>query len=207
MLHVGVFVVGHKGKRCPIYLLIALNKVPPFTYCAVDLFGPWHIKEGRRDLKRYGVLFTCLSCRAVHVDTVNSFETDSFINCLRRFIAIRRPMRQLRCDRGTNFVGAERELREALQEMDEGRVGDFLLKQNCDYFPFKMNVPSASHMGGVWERQIRSVRNVLDSLLLKHGSQLNDESLRTFLLEAGAIVNSRPLPVDNILMTLCLSHH
>ena len=31
----------------------------PFTYCGIDYFGPWHIK-GRKELKRYGVLFTCL---------------------------------------------------------------------------------------------------------------------------------------------------
>jgi len=59
-----------------------------------------------------------------------------------------------------------------------------------------MNVPSASHMGGVWERQIRSVRNVLSALLESNGSQLDDESLSTLLCEAEAIVNGRPLTVD-----------
>ena len=53
-------------------------------------------------------------------------------------------------------------------------------------------------MGGVWERQIRSVRNVLITLLHIHGKQLDDESLRTFLYESDPIVNSRPLTVDNI---------
>ena len=61
-----------------------------------------------------------------------------------------------------------------------------------------MNVPAASHMGGAWERQIRSVQNVLSSLLLKHSEQLNDESLRTFLHESAAVVNSRPISVDNL---------
>ena len=70
--------------------------------------------------------------------------------------------------------------------------------KNCDLIGFKMNFPAASHMGGAWERQIRSVRNVLSSLLLKHGEQLNDESLRTFLHESAAVVNSRPLSVDNV---------
>ena len=87
-----------------------LEPAPPFTYCAVDLFGPWYIKEGRKELKRYGVLFTCLACRADHVETTNSLSTDSFINCLRRFLSIRGPIRTLRSDRGTNFVGAEHEL-------------------------------------------------------------------------------------------------
>ncbi|XP_053388583.1 uncharacterized protein LOC128551695 [Mercenaria mercenaria] len=66
-----------------------LEPSPPFTYCAVDYFGPFYVKEGRKEMKRYGVLFTCLTCRAVHVETATSLETDSFINCLRRFIAIR----------------------------------------------------------------------------------------------------------------------
>ena len=171
---------------------------PPFTYCAVDLFGPWYIKEGRRELKRYGVLFTCMACRAVHVETANSLSTDSFINCLRRFFAIRGPIRQLRSDRGSNFVGAERELRLAISELDEDGIRQFLLKENCDYFGFKMNVPVASHMGGIWERQIRSVRNVMSYLLHEHGRQLDDESLRTFLYEASAIVNSRPLSTETI---------
>ena len=61
-----------------------------------------------------------------------------------------------------------------------------------------MNVPSASHMGGIWERQIRSVRNVLSSLLFHHGLQLDDESLRTFMCETAAIVNSRPLSVQDL---------
>lgn len=177
-----------------------LEPAPPFTYCAVDLFGPFIVKEGRKELKRYGVLFTCLLCRAVHVETCNSLETDSFINCLRRFFAIRGPIRQLRSDRGTNFVGTENELKNALNELDDERIRQYLLQENCDcdVFNFKLNVPSSSHMGGVWERQIRSVRNVLATLLYKHGTQLDDESLRTFLCESAAIVNSRPLTVDNV---------
>ena len=83
-------------------------------------------------------------------------------------------------------------------ELDVEYVSQFLLKENCDLIDFKMNVPSASHMGGVWERQIRSVRNVMSNLLHQHASQLDDESLRTFLYEAAAIVNSRPLTIDSL---------
>ena len=107
-----------------------LEPAPPFTYCAVDLFGPWYIKEGRKELKRYGVLFTCLACRAVHVETTNSLSTDSFINCLRRFLSFHGPIRTLRSDRGTNFVGAEHELRDAVSELDETSIRQFLLGEN-----------------------------------------------------------------------------
>lgn len=175
-----------------------LESTPPFTYCAVDYFGPFVVKEGRKELKRYGVLFTCMASRAIHLEIANSLETDSFINALRRFISRRGPIRQLRSDQGTNFVGARRELKEALAEMDQQKIKTKLLEEQCDWFSFKMNVPAASHMGGVWERQIRSVRNVLSSLLQDNGRQLDDESLRTLMCEAEAIVNSRPLTVNQL---------
>ena len=175
-----------------------LDPAPPFSYCGVDYFGPFYVKEGRKELKRYGVVFTCFTSRAVHLEVANSLDTDSFINALRRFICIRGPIRHLRSDRGTNFIGAESELQKAVSEMDDERIAEFLRNEGCDYFKFKMNVPHASHMGGVWERQIRTVRNILASLLCNMGKQLDDESLRTFICEVTAIINSRPLSVENI---------
>ena len=95
-----------------------LEPAPPFTNCAVDYFGPFVIKEGRKGLKRYGVLFTCMASRAVHIEVAASFETDLFINALRRFLSQRGPIQQLRSDQGTNFVGAKKELKDALRELD-----------------------------------------------------------------------------------------
>ncbi|KAK3749645.1 hypothetical protein QZH41_014860, partial [Actinostola sp. cb2023] len=106
-----------------------VEQVPPFSYSAVDYFGPFVIKERRSELKRYGVLFTCLLSRGVHLETANSLDTSSFINALRRFLARRGPVRQIRCDQGTNFVGARNELKAALTEMDEIRVSEYLLEQ------------------------------------------------------------------------------
>ena len=176
----------------------SLEPTPSFTYCAVDYFGPFIIKEGRKELKRYGVLFTCMASRAVHIETANSLKTDAFINALRRFICRRGPFRQLRSDQGANFVGASTELAQALAEMDQEKIRTKLLEEQCDCISFKMNVPAASHMGGVWERQIRSAQTVLSSLLQKNGKQLDAESLRTLMCEAEAIVNSRPLTVSQL---------
>ncbi|XP_047483301.1 uncharacterized protein LOC125035146 [Penaeus chinensis] len=175
-----------------------LEPAPPFTYCGIDYFGPFFVKEGRKEVKRYGVLFTCMASRAIHLETANTLETDSFLSAYKRFIGRRGPVRQLRSDQGTNFVGAKNELQQCLQEMDQEKLKGELLKENCDWITFEMNIPHASHMGGVWERQIRTVRNILTALLYHHGRQLDDESLRTFMVEAETIVNSRPLTVDNI---------
>ena len=107
-------------------------------------------------------------------------------------------VRQMRSDQGTMFIGARTELREALAEMDQTLVQEYLLRNGCDWIPFKLNVPHASHMGGVWERQIQTVRRVMEPLLKSVGGQLDDEALRTFLTEAEAIINSRPLTTQNL---------
>ena len=161
----------------------------PFTHVGVDLFGPFHIKCGRKECKRYGILFTCLSCRAIHLEVAASLETDSFLNGLRRFVARRGQVQSISCDNGTNLVGAERELYKAVRESDD-KIRRLLLSSEIEW---RFNPPHASHMGGVWERQIRSVRSVLSNLLKQFGSQLDDESLHTLMCEAESIVNSRPL--------------
>lgn len=171
-----------------------VDPAPPFTYAGVDFFGPLYVKDKRSERKRWGVLFTCLSSRAIHLEVSNTLSTDSFINALRRFVARRGPVRQLRCDRGTNFVGAKNELDAALAELNTKTVKDHLLQdKNCDWIEFKFNVPQASHMGGIWERMVKSVKTVLTTLMNQHGNRLDDELLATLLTEVEAVVNSRPL--------------
>lgn len=85
------------------------------------------------------------------------------------------------------------EVKAALKEMDAERVTAFLSEKQCE---FVMNVPHASHTGGVWERQIRTIRSVPNVIFALHPGRLYDSSLRAFLYEAIMIVNSRPLTVD-----------
>ena len=87
-----------------------LTPAPPFTYTGMDVFGPFYIKEGRKELKRWGLIFTCLASCAIHLESLNAMTTDSFLNALRRFINRRGKVRKLRSDQGTNFVGAKNEL-------------------------------------------------------------------------------------------------
>ena len=119
---------------------------PPFTFCGMDVFGPFVVKERRTEIKRYGLIFTCLTSRAVHLEMAYSLSTDAFIHTLRKFIAIRGPIRILRCDNGTNFVGANKELARSLESIQSPDMKNFALHHNCD-IEFRMNPPSASHMG------------------------------------------------------------
>ncbi|XP_053960590.1 uncharacterized protein LOC128864857 [Anastrepha ludens] len=56
---------------------------------------------------------------------------------------------------------------------------------------WKFNPPAAPHMGGAWERLIRTTKAVLYKI--SPSQRFSDESLRSALLEVEMIINSRPL--------------
>lgn len=161
---------------------------PPFTNTGVDLFGPFMVKRGRSECKRYGVIFTCLTVRAVHLEVCNDLSTDSFLLALRRFLARRGTPERIRSDNGTNFVGTKNELTEQIKLWNQQQINDFSLQKNIKWI---FNSPYSSHHGAAWERLIRSIRRILTSLL--NQQTLTDESLITFMCEVEWILNSRPL--------------
>ncbi|XP_070177906.1 uncharacterized protein [Littorina saxatilis] len=159
-------------------------------------------KRGYRDdcvkvmtLILYGLIVTCFASRAIHIETLDDMSSDSFINALRIVVSMRGNISRIWCDKGTNFVGACNEFKLAWKEMDSERLTSKMLESKCE---FKFNPPAASHMGGVWERQIRTIRSILNGLLRRSGQRLTTSSLRTFLYEVMAIVNSRPLSVESL---------
>ncbi len=166
-----------------------LEVCPPFTYVGLDVFGPWSIvtrrtRGGQAESKRWAMMFSCLSSRAVHIELIESMDTSSCINALRRFFALRGPAKQLQSDCGTNFVGACKEL-----EVDKS-VQRYLSEKGCSW---SFRPPHASHMGGAWERMIGVARRILDSMLLQQKSRLTHEVLSTLMAEVTAIINARPL--------------
>ena len=56
-------------------------------------------------------------------------------------------------------------------------------------------------MGGSWERLIRTVRSVLSVLLQEHGSQLDDEALRTLMTEAENVLTAARSPLKTDVTT------
>ena len=161
---------------------------PPFTYVGVDYFGPFNVKYRRGTVKRYGCLFTCLVTRAVHIEIAHSLDSDGFIMALHRFMARRGKPSKIVSDNGTNFVGAEKELADEVKTINSKRLRDEMLMEAIDW---QFIPPHAPHMGGVWERIVKSVKNVLRQLV---GNRLlNDEELLTFMAEVEKILNDRPL--------------
>jgi hypothetical protein len=115
-------------------------------------------------------------------------DTSSFLQALFRFISRRGPVLTITCDNGSNFVGAERELADAMKSWNEKQVDNELKHKGIQW---SFNPPTASNMGGCWERHIRSVRKILKGLC--NEQKLTDETLLTLLTQVEGIMNSRPI--------------
>jgi len=160
---------------------------PAFYSCGIDCFGPLQVKVGRRTEKKWGLLFKCLTTRAVHLEVLSSLDSDAFLMALRRFIARRGKPHELYSDQGTNFRGGEKELKEAFSNLSP----DLQQQLAAQQISFHFNPPAAPHFGGTWEREIRSVKSAFYTTI---GSQtVSEEVLMTVLIEVEAILNSIPL--------------
>ncbi|XP_065095811.1 uncharacterized protein LOC135717614 [Ochlerotatus camptorhynchus] len=188
----------HASPKPPImadlpHLLAVFS--PPFTHTGLDFFGPIEVSVGRRIEKRWGMLATCLTIRAIHIEVVHSLSSDSCIMAIRNFIARRGTPRRIYSDRDTNFIGALRQLEEAATVVNVDEVmKEFVTAETT----WSFNPPLAPHMGGSWERLISSVKRNLQKI--KPPRNPTDEVLRNLLVEVENIINSRPLahvPVDD----------
>ncbi|XP_055632443.1 uncharacterized protein LOC129772934 [Toxorhynchites rutilus septentrionalis] len=162
--------------------------VRPFTHSGVDYFGPILVKQGRSLVKHWVALFTCLSIRAIHLEIVHSLTTQSCVMAIRRFIARRGAPETFYSDNGTNFIGANNLLKGQLRAVNEHCAATFTNART----KWQFNPPSAPHMGGAWERLVRSVKTAM-ATISDHPHHPSDEVLETVALEAEAVVNSRPL--------------
>ena len=133
-----------------------------FSNVGVDYFGPFTVKIGRRNRKRWCCLFTCLTVRAVHIEIVSKLDTDCCLNAIMRFIARRGKPVKMISDNGTNFIRAEKELAEFIAAWNKVRIEEHLIQQGIRW---KFNPPAAPHFRGVWERLVRSCKKAMYAVL------------------------------------------
>ncbi|XP_070569455.1 uncharacterized protein [Ptychodera flava] len=107
------------------------------------------VKRGRVTEKRYGAIFTCMATRAVHLEVACSLDTDSCINAIRRFIARRGQVRSIRSDNGTNFVAADKELKESIRRWNQEKIAEMLHQQDIKWEFNPKQVPTLEEYGSV----------------------------------------------------------
>ncbi|XP_031553331.1 uncharacterized protein LOC116290441 [Actinia tenebrosa] len=135
-----------------------------FARTAVDFGGPFITIQGRgqRRAKRYLCLFTCLTSRAVHLEIAFGLDTDSFLNAFYRMASRRGLPEEMISDNGTNFVGADRELRELVEKLDKNKIASSTANRGVKWH---FNPPLAPHFGGVHETMIKAAKRGICDIL------------------------------------------
>lgn len=134
--------------------------IRPFTNVGMDYFGPLEITVGRHTEKRWGVIYTCLSIRAIHLELVNSLTTDSCIRSLMMFSARRGQPQRIYSDNATNFHGANNALVAEMKNIDTSQLINRMQHIQWFFVP-----PGSPHFGGAWERLIRTVKSNLYAII------------------------------------------
>ncbi|XP_062541407.1 uncharacterized protein LOC134209436 [Armigeres subalbatus] len=155
----------------------------PFHSVGIDYLGPIEVNVGRRKEKRWVAVFTCLAIRAIHLEVAASLSTQSCLMAIRRFSCRRGVPGEIFSDNATCFKGADNEMKIIFGECAEKVVNATTA--------WHFNPPAAPHMGGIWERMVRSVKEAMKAL--DDGRTLSDEVLQTTLAEAEDMINTRPL--------------
>ncbi len=137
-------------------------------------------------------MFVSLSVKAVHLELVTGLTTETFIAALRRFIACRGHPTVIWSDHGTNFVGANNQLKEFIKFIKDkdtkGKITDFCASRNIEW----RFIPERSpHFGGLWEVAVKSMKFHLKRITSE--VKLTYEDMSTFICQIEACLNSRPL--------------
>ena len=175
---------------------LPLERVTPgiiFDKVGIDYAGPVSLKLGRvrkpTIVKAYICVFVAVSVKAVHLELVSDLTSESFIACLRRFVARRGKPSSIWSDHGSNFVGASRELVEFLEHQKSvAAIPDFCASQGIQWSFIPEQAP---HFGGLWESAVKSTKSHLKRIL--GNVNLTFEELATVLTQVEACLNSRPL--------------
>uniref|UniRef100_A0ABD2W5D2 Integrase catalytic domain-containing protein n=1 Tax=Trichogramma kaykai TaxID=54128 RepID=A0ABD2W5D2_9HYME len=166
-----------------------------FESSGVDYAGPFRLKasnhRGNLSYKGYMAIFVCMATKAVNLEAVSSYDTASFIAAFRRFTSRRGPCLHLYSDRGTNFVGADAELRRMHNKGSEFYDSIFTQLRDQQGTTWHYNPPGSPHFGGLWESGVKSVKHHLKRMI--GDSLLTYEEFATLLAQIEAVLNSRPL--------------
>lgn len=174
---------------------VRVKPTKPFKSSGVDFTGHINIRfspgRGSKSYKGYICVFICMCTRAIHLEAVSSLTSEGFIAAFRRFISRRGHCQDLYSDNGTNFVGADKELREMFNRAKSrlpDEIGEMLAKEGTTWHFIP---PQAPNFGGLWEAGVRSTKAHLKKVI--GDSMLTYEELATVLTQIEACLNSRPI--------------
>ena len=177
-----------------------LKPSPPFYNSALDLFGPFLIKDtvkGRTRKKVYGIIINCLVTRASYIDLVEGYDTDSLLTTLRRFISLRGFPKTIYSDYGSQMVLADKNLKDLIKDLDHHKLTSFGKNEGLNWsFTKSADAPWENGCSEALIRLIkRHIARIIGDNILTFGE------LQTALFEIGNLLNERPIgtkPGSNI---------
>jgi hypothetical protein len=159
----------------------------------LDLFGPFSIRgevQKRTTGKAYGIIFTDMVMRAVHIEAAFGYDTSSFLLALTRFSNIRGYPSNIYSDPGSQLVGADRELQEAWLKMDKSPITKLSTDKGMQWHFGPADSPW--YQGAV-ESLIKGVKR---SIMISVGkSRLSAAEFLTVCTEVANIMNERPVGI------------
>ena len=168
-----------------------LKPSPAWNSTAIDLFGPFKIRDEvkkRTFGKAYGVIFNCLSSRAVHIDIAPDYSTETFLMVFRRFVSLRGYPTQLYSDNGPQLVSANNELINITKNFNQEQLQTFGVVEG---FQWKFTPADAPWQNGISEALIKTVKRALT--LAIGDNTLTFSELQTVCYEVANLVNERPI--------------
>ena len=165
-----------------------LRTTPPFFSVGIDCLGPLYTRHGRGTQKKWVLMCTCFTTRAVHLLPLRDMTTSTVINALTRLISQYPAVRNIFSDRGSNFIGAEREMREAKAQWDNERLTDKLSDMGVKW---TFGPANCGHAGGLWERVIGLTKKMIKATV---GNEvMNVDVFETLIASIAGVLNRRPL--------------
>ena len=181
--------------------MTATNK--PFKFCEVDYLGPFIFCQNRSDCKAWGLLFTCLCTRCIHVELVTGLDLNNFLLAFSRFVNLQGAVDTMYSNNGSTFHAAASILPSLLSSTE---FHNSLRKRNILWLNIPLYAPSQR---GAWESMVKLFKTLLTQVMNKIRWKPSLIKLQTFMSDAVRIVNNRPLTTvsnkPNDLASLCLS--
>lgn len=116
--------------------------------------------RNRGKVKVYVAVFICLAVKATHFEMVSDLTSDGLIAALRRFISCRGKCHSIHSDNGTNFVGANNQLKEIYQRLKSEEHQEKIQRYLTNEGILWKFIPTRSpNFGGLWEAAVKFFKN------------------------------------------------
>lgn len=168
-----------------------VNVAPAFAKIGVDFCGPFHIRASKikfeKIIKVWISVFICLVTKAIHLELCTELTTENFLDAFTRFTSRRGTPTLVMSDNGTNFVGANKQLKTIWTTLAKEAEEKLAIQEIL----WKFIPPRSPNFGGLWEAAVRSLKFFIKRM--DSTRNLTYEEFTTLICRIEGILNSRPL--------------